>query len=68
MQIFRLPYLLHVVLQTVDDSIEPVILIDNGAVLGMPTAGHHIVEISLGEVIDVVVINEHGNAFNGDLT
>ena len=68
MHIFHLPYLLHIVLQTVDDSIEPVILIDNDAVLGMPTAGHHIVEVGLGEVIDVVVINEHGNAFNGDLT
>lgn len=57
-------------MQTVNDSVNPVIFIDDGSgsVLEMPTTGHHIVELALGEVVDVVLINEPGNSFNGDLT
>ena len=55
-------------MQTVNNSIEPVIYMDSGGrPWELPTAGHHIVQLALGEVVDVVVINEHGNAFNGDL-
>lgn len=56
------------VLQTVNSSTSPVILIDNGGELQLPTAGHHIIPLALGEVIDIVVINEPAASFNGDLT
>ena len=56
-------------LQTVSSSTEPVVLLDtNSSVLEFPTAGHHVISISLGEVIDIVVVNEPADSYNGDLT
>ncbi|KAL3136665.1 hypothetical protein ABBQ38_005906 [Trebouxia sp. C0009 RCD-2024] len=55
--------------QTVDSASEPVVLLDSsGTVLELPSAGQHVISISLGEVIDVVVVNKPANSYNGDLT
>lgn len=56
-------------MQTVDSASEPVVLLDSsGTVLELPSAGQHVISISLGEVIDVVVVNKPANSYNGDLT
>ena len=56
-------------MQTVTVNTDPVVLLDtDGSVLEFPTAGHHVINVSLGEVIDIVVINSPANSYNGDLT
>ena len=56
-------------LQTVDAATKPVVLLDNdGTVLDVPMAGQHVISISLGEVIDIVIVNKPANSYNGDLT
>ena len=56
-------------LQTVNAATKPVVLLDNdGTVLDVPMAGQHVISISLGEVIDIVIVNKPANSYNGDLT
>ena len=56
-------------LQTVSSGTDPVVLLDSdSSVLEFPTAGHHVISTSLGEIIDIIVINESADSYNGDLT
>ena len=54
--------------QTVNDTNTPVIVLDNGSVLDLPVAGHHVITLALGDIVDLVIINDPSNSFNGDLT
>ncbi len=33
-----------------------------------PSTGQHIINLDIGDVVDVIMINEPGDSFNGDLT
>ena len=56
-------------LQTLNASSQPTVFLDDGSNPPVyPSTGQHIIQLDIGEVVDIVLINQPANSYNGDLT
>jgi len=55
--------------QNVNNSSPLTVFLDDGSSPPVyPSTGQHIINLDIGDVVDVIMINEPGDSFNGDLT
>ncbi len=58
-----------VLMQTLNASSQNTVFLDDGSGPPQyPSTGQHIISLDIGDVVDVIVINDPANSFNGDLT
>ncbi|DBA96798.1 TPA: hypothetical protein ACH3X3_012965 [Trebouxia sp. C0006] len=56
-------------LQSVNKSSPLTVFLDDGSTPPVyPSTGQHIINLDIGDVVDVIMTNEPGDSFNGDLT
>ena len=56
-------------LQTINTPSKPSVYLDDGSeVPHFPSTGQHVISLNIGDVVDVIIINEPANFLNGDLT
>ena len=56
-------------LQSVNNSSPLTVFLDDGSSPPVfPSTGQHIINLDIGDVVDVIMVNEPGDSFNGDLT